>query len=90
MLKKRTTKTTKLLGLYLLTRIDDVVGRPNYDYFDSMVVAAANRAAARMIRPMVSDGHDWPAPEYIKAERIGTANARQLEGAVICASFNAG
>lgn len=88
MTKKLTTRTTKSLGLYLLTRIDD--RQPSYDYFDSMVVAARSAAAAREIRPLVSDSTDWPEPEYVKTERIGTTNRRQLEGVVICASFNAG
>lgn len=72
-----------------------------YDTFDSAIVVAKSKAAAVKIHPKAvwgpyDDPWDhcsgaWPAsPDLVDAECIGTANKKQKEGEVICASFNVG
>lgn len=71
---------------------------PDYDTYDSAVVAAETEEEARLTNP---DGYgkpvDWArkystwasGPEHVKVEYIGEAKEGTKAG-VICASFNAG
>jgi hypothetical protein len=69
--------------LYLLTQTH-VRG---YDTFDSCVVCAPDREAARNITPA---RYGWPSnPEHVVVIELGTAN-EALQPGVVCASFNAG
>lgn len=69
--------------LYLLTQTN-VRG---YDTYDSCVVCAPDREAARQITP---NSYGWPTDlQRVVVIELGTAN-EALQPGVICASFNAG
>ena len=69
--------------LYLLTQ----TAVRGYDTYDSCVVCAPDREAARQITPA---NYGWPTDlERVVVIEIGNAN-EALQPGVICASFNAG
>lgn len=67
----------------------------SYDYYDSIVVCARDSESAKRIHP-----HSWgdkyynlcwaETPDDVTAQLIGKADSTIEEGAIICASFNAG
>ena len=63
----------------------------DYDTYDSAVVAAKSKKAARQITPASSwDSSSWcNSPDQVEVKLIGKASREVKEG-VICASFNAG
>jgi len=78
------------MKLYKIERKDDDVG---YDNYDSAVVCAENKEAARKMHPAGWDidypDIDWVKPEDVIVEYIGEARAG-LTSSVIVASYNAG
>ena len=69
--------------LFLLTQ----TAVRGYDSYDSCVVCAPDREAARQITP---NAYGWPTDlERVVVIELGTAN-EALQPGVICASFNAG
>jgi hypothetical protein len=85
-----------MLNIYLISQSE----RSSYDTFDSAVVIASSKNAARQIHPHGCDSiAEWlrndtwaSSPEQVTAILIGSSNpdAQWKEGDVICASFNAG
>jgi hypothetical protein len=80
------------MNLYLISQIE-VDG---YDTYDSAVVVASSTAAAQNIHPDgrsngLGEAYTWTKdPQKVSAKLIGAAADGLQEGAVICASFNAG
>ena len=72
------------LHIYLLSQN----ANHKYDTYNSCVVVSASEDMARRIVPDTLDA--WVAPDQVIVELVGIASDDQLEGSVICSSFNAG
>jgi len=81
------------MNIYLLTQESET----GYDTYDSAVVIARSKAAAKKIHPRGGLA-EWKnryscwatSPDQVTATLIGTAAVDRTNGEVVCASFNAG
>jgi len=86
--KNREIRTKKnQLHIYLLSNLE-TAKYGAYDSYDSCVVVSASEDMARQIVPDTLDM--WVTPDQVKVELVGIASDGQLEGEVICSSYNAG
>ena len=73
------------MNIYLVSRTDEV----DYDEYDSLVVYAKSREAAKDISPCAEYFHAWASKENLKVELIGS-NVLVKDPDIILSSYNAG
>jgi len=72
------------MNLYLISQSVN----NDYDTYDSAVVCAATREAARLISP--GSIESWASPDNVDVDFIGTADIGIPENSIVCSSFNGG